>query len=276
MMPAGPSPSNRPASAARGREPGRADHQREHREHRRASAASAKIRPELGSWRASSHGSPAAFLQASGLAVERICGTIDAQGDSMHVRQPASCERALQSLRCSCVGACAVCTRRARAPPIRRAASCRSTSAPTSSWLRSPTRTQIAGLSPYAADPDVSIVADKARAFRRLGWQAESVIPLDPDLVLVGSWDRSLTQRMLRALGFRVVAVDVVADLDGARAQIREVAALLGHPERGEALIARDRSRARSGWRGAAAAGRPRSWSAMAATRSAPRVSPPR
>ena len=97
---------------------------------------------------------------------------------------------------------------------------------------------QIAGLSPYAADPTLSTVADKARGFRRLGWQAESTIPLDPDLVLVGSWDRSLTQRLLRALGFRVVAVDVVADLAGAIAQIREFAALLGHPERGEALIA--------------------------------------
>jgi iron complex transport system substrate-binding protein len=98
---------------------------------------------------------------------------------------------------------------------------------------------QIAGLSPYAADPMVSTMAEKARNFRRLGWQAESVIPLDPDLVLVGySWERALTQRLLRALGFRLVAVDVVADLAGAHAQIREVAALVGHPERGEALIA--------------------------------------
>jgi iron complex transport system substrate-binding protein len=97
---------------------------------------------------------------------------------------------------------------------------------------------QIVGLSPYAADPMVSTVAEKARQFRRLGWQAESTIPLNPDLVLVGSWDRALTQRLLRALGFRVVPVDVVADLAGAFAQIREVAALLGHLERGEALIA--------------------------------------
>jgi iron complex transport system substrate-binding protein len=70
------------------------------------------------------------------------------------------------------------------------------------------------------------------------GWQAESTIPLKPDLVLVGSWDRSLTQRLLRALGFRVVKVDVVAGLAAARAQIREIAVLLGHPQRGEALIA--------------------------------------
>ena len=45
---------------------------------------------------------------------------------------------------------------------------------------------QIAGLSPYAADPALSIVADKARQFRRLDWQSESTIALSPDLVLVG------------------------------------------------------------------------------------------
>jgi iron complex transport system substrate-binding protein len=98
---------------------------------------------------------------------------------------------------------------------------------------------QIAGISRYASDPAISALAEQARAFRRVSWQAESTIPLDPDLVLVGfSWDRSLMQQMLRALGFNVVKVDVVADLAGAYAQIREVAALLGHPKRGEALIA--------------------------------------
>ncbi len=98
---------------------------------------------------------------------------------------------------------------------------------------------QIAGLSPYAADPALSTVADKARAFPRINWQAESTIPLNPDLVLVGfSWERSMMQQMLRALGFNVVRIDEVADFAGARAQIRKVAALVGHPQRGEALIA--------------------------------------
>ena len=44
---------------------------------------------------------------------------------------------------------------------------------------------QVAGLSPYAADPTLSAVAEEARAFRRIAWHAESTIPLDPDLVLV-------------------------------------------------------------------------------------------
>jgi iron complex transport system substrate-binding protein len=118
---------------------------------------------------------------------------------------------------------------------------------------------QIAGLSPYAADPVVSVVADKARAFRRLGWQAESTIPLDPDLVLIGPNDRSPTQRLLRGLGYRVEPVGLIGDVAGARAQIVTVAAMLGHPERGAALVAQvDAARARL-----AVAPRPASTSAL-------------
>ena len=105
---------------------------------------------------------------------------------------------------------------------------------------------QVVGLSPYATNPTLSAVAEEARAYRRIQWHAESVVPLDPDLVLVGPRDRSVTQRLLGALGFRVVSVEFVSTIAAARAQIREVAALLGHPERGEQLLSRlDAARAR-------------------------------
>jgi iron complex transport system substrate-binding protein len=58
---------------------------------------------------------------------------------------------------------------------------------------------------------------------------------------------------MLTAQGLRVVETGFVSDLDSARVQIREMAALLGHPERGERLIA-DLESARA--RLSAAAGR--------------------
>jgi len=105
---------------------------------------------------------------------------------------------------------------------------------------------QIAGLSPYAADPALSVVAGKARAFRKLDWQAESAIPLDPDLVLIGSWDRPATQRMFGRLGLRVETFDLVPDLESAKREIVRMAGLLGHPDRGEQMIAAiDRARAR-------------------------------
>src|SRR4029453_17771651 len=98
----------------------------------------------------------------------------------------------------------------------------------------------------YATQPALSAVAEAARAFPQIGWHAESTISLDPDLVLVGPRDRSVTQRLLTALGFRVVSVDFVSTIAAPREQIRAVAALLGNPERGERLLARlDAARAR-------------------------------
>jgi iron complex transport system substrate-binding protein len=98
---------------------------------------------------------------------------------------------------------------------------------------------QIAALSPHATNELLSTVTEKARAFPRTGWTAESVVPFEPDLVLMGySWDRSPTLQMMRALGLRLAPIGLVDDFDGALAQIHDVAALLGRPERGEALAA--------------------------------------
>jgi iron complex transport system substrate-binding protein len=97
---------------------------------------------------------------------------------------------------------------------------------------------QIAGLSPYAADRSLSVIADQAGAFPRLDWQAESTIALGPDLVLIGQNDRPATKHILRAQGLRLYEIALIADLDAARRQVVEVAALLGHPERGAKLVA--------------------------------------
>ena len=97
---------------------------------------------------------------------------------------------------------------------------------------------QIAGLSPYAADSTLSAVADKARAYPRLDWQAESTIALQPDLVLIGQNDRPVTKHILRAQGLRLYEIALISDLDAARRQITDVAAALGHPERGAKLLA--------------------------------------
>jgi iron complex transport system substrate-binding protein len=105
---------------------------------------------------------------------------------------------------------------------------------------------QIAGLSPYAADPGLSVMAEPATRFRRLDWQAEATVALQPDLVIVGPNDRSVTRRMLTQQGLRVVEAGLVSDIDAAKQQIREFASWLGHPERGEKLVAElDAARAR-------------------------------
>lgn len=105
---------------------------------------------------------------------------------------------------------------------------------------------QIAALSPYATDPNLSVVAGAASRFQTLDWSAEGVVALQPDLVLVGPNDRRETRRMLATHGVPLFDVALVTSLPAARAQIRTVAAQLGHPDRGEAMVrALDAARAR-------------------------------
>jgi iron complex transport system substrate-binding protein len=105
---------------------------------------------------------------------------------------------------------------------------------------------QIAGLSPYAANPGLSVVAEQAKPYPRLDWDAEATVAFAPDLVFVGPSHRTIMQHMLRSLGLRLVEVELITDIAAARAQIEQMAALLGHPERGDALIARlDQARQR-------------------------------
>lgn len=105
---------------------------------------------------------------------------------------------------------------------------------------------QILGLSPYAADPSLSILAQEAKPFPRLEWDTEATVSLAPELILVGMTHRTIMQQRLRQLGFNLVEIELITDIESARAQIRKVADLLGHPDRGEALVARlDAARAR-------------------------------
>lgn len=98
---------------------------------------------------------------------------------------------------------------------------------------------QILGLSPYARDKLRSGVAAEAARFPALSGTAEEVLALRPDLVLAGRFTKRATRELLRAHGVRLVELDAARSLDEAKAQLRQVAGLLGHPERAEAAIAR-------------------------------------
>lgn len=97
---------------------------------------------------------------------------------------------------------------------------------------------QIVGLSAFASDPNISVVADAARGYPVLSQRSEAAVALRPDLVLAGPHDRSAMRRAIEELGIRVAEVAVVSDLDQARQQVLDVAALLGQAGRGERLAA--------------------------------------
>jgi iron complex transport system substrate-binding protein len=98
-------------------------------------------------------------------------------------------------------------------------------------------REQIAALSPYAVDARLSFLAEEAARFRHDAAEAETVVEIQPDLILAGRFTKLATRDMLASLGYRIVPLDAVRSIDQSIAQIREVAALVGHPARGERLV---------------------------------------
>ncbi|WP_051094093.1 ABC transporter substrate-binding protein [Kaistia granuli] len=106
---------------------------------------------------------------------------------------------------------------------------------------------QIAALSLYATDPAYSYLAEQAKAYPHDAGSAETVIERKPDLVLAGRFTKRETRSLLKRLGYTVVELETAKTIDDSIAQIRDVATLIGHPDRGDDLIARiEAARARA------------------------------
>jgi iron complex transport system substrate-binding protein len=100
-------------------------------------------------------------------------------------------------------------------------------------------RTQIAALSHYARDPQQSSIAAIARTYPITYESAEEVIALRPEVVLTAAHSSPATRAALKRLGIHAELFKVPNSWADNQVQIRRIAALCGHPERGEALIAR-------------------------------------
>lgn len=99
---------------------------------------------------------------------------------------------------------------------------------------------QILAISHYSADPRASSMPpEKARRYRTTRGTVEEVVALRPDIVVDGSFIAPATVAAYARLGLRLETMAMANTVDEARAQVRQLAALAGHPERGEAMIAR-------------------------------------
>ncbi len=108
-------------------------------------------------------------------------------------------------------------------------------------------RAAIAGLS-FRAEAGDSYLADQAKGLPKRRATLESLLAVQPELV-VREWggDAQLVRR-LQARGVRVTTLEDATDFDGVRANIRTAAATLGEAARGEAVIrAMDRELAEAG-----------------------------
>lgn len=99
---------------------------------------------------------------------------------------------------------------------------------------------QLLAISHYSHDPRAtSMPLAEARRFRATGGTVEEVLALDPDVVVAGTFLPPATVQAFERLGIRVETFGIVPDLAENAAQVRRLAVLAGHPERGEALLAR-------------------------------------
>ncbi len=99
---------------------------------------------------------------------------------------------------------------------------------------------QIVALSAYSHDPATSSLPPAVAArYATTRGTLEAVLMLHPDVVVDGAFVAPATVRAYRALGLRLELFGTQRNLDDARRDIRRLAALAGHADRGEALIRR-------------------------------------
>lgn len=103
-------------------------------------------------------------------------------------------------------------------------------------------RSQIAALSHYAREPQGSTVAAQARALPFTWESAEEIVALRPDLVLASQHSALATRNALKRLDVPVERFAVPKTIEESLGQVRRVARLIGHDQRGEALVVRIRT----------------------------------
>lgn len=99
---------------------------------------------------------------------------------------------------------------------------------------------QVLAISHYSHDPRASSMPlAQARRFAATRGTVEEVLALRPDVVLGSSFTDPATADAYARLGLRLERIGIARNVAESRAQIRQIAALVGHRGRGEALIAR-------------------------------------
>ncbi len=97
---------------------------------------------------------------------------------------------------------------------------------------------RILALSHLAADPKVSAIADRVAGIPLTRGEAETVLNLDPDLVIAGEFSTPATVSLLERMGRRVEKVPLASDIAGVRTLVLRFAKLVGEEARGAALVA--------------------------------------
>ncbi len=99
---------------------------------------------------------------------------------------------------------------------------------------------QVLAISHYSQDPaSSSMDLAKARSFRAVSGSVEEIAALSPDVVVAGSFLAPSTRSALDDLGIRVVTVPIATDVADSKAQVMQLARLVGNEHAGALLNAR-------------------------------------
>lgn len=98
---------------------------------------------------------------------------------------------------------------------------------------------QIAALSRESRDPQASTIAPIARRYPGVRETAEEILVHRPDLVLGSIYTPLPLRSALKRLRVPVLVTDLPKTPAQSLAQVRRIAADVGHPERGESLVRR-------------------------------------
>jgi len=98
---------------------------------------------------------------------------------------------------------------------------------------------QIMGLSRFSRDIRQGLLPKGAANFPRLSGGAEDILLLKPDVIVASAFDKRATREILKANGLNLVEFPVPRSLADVRDQIREMGALVGHPDRAAAEVGR-------------------------------------
>jgi iron complex transport system substrate-binding protein len=96
---------------------------------------------------------------------------------------------------------------------------------------------KVISLSYHAADPLLSTVLERARTVTLNHADAEEIAAMHPDLVIFGQYSFTASAQMLKGLGIPVHILPVPNNLAEVKSAIRDLASVLGVPQRGEAMV---------------------------------------
>ena len=99
---------------------------------------------------------------------------------------------------------------------------------------------QLLAISSYSQDPaSSSMDLAQAQSMRAVSGTVEEVAALRPDIVVGSTFTAPSTKAAFDRMGFRFEAFGLAASVEESFEQVRSLALIAGHPQRGEALIAR-------------------------------------